>query len=135
MRLTVIQSRLGSQQSPNRVRPDLVEFVHDPHDVVDVRRADPGVEPLDQLAVVHLKPKAGQKLQASQGLNHDARNFDVVVERERVATDDVDVGLGELPVAPFLRSLTAPGLLDLVAPEGKVQLARSSPGHSGQRAP
>ncbi len=46
-----------------------------------------------------------------------------MVERELADPDDVDIGLGELAVAPLLGPLTAPGLLDLVAPERELQLA------------
>ena len=52
-----------------------------------------------------------------------AHHLDVVVERQLVAAHDVDVGLGELPVAALLRPLAAPGGLDLVAPERELQLA------------
>src|SRR6476469_3756786 len=40
-----------------------------------------------------------------------------------IASDDVDVGLGELPIAPFLGPLTPPRLLYLEAPEREVELA------------
>ena len=45
-----------------------------------------------------------------------------MVVGQLVASDDVDVGLGELPIASFLRTLTTPDLLHLVATEGKVQV-------------
>ena len=45
------------------------------------------------------------------------------MRRQRVAVDDVDVGLEELAVAPLLRPLAAPHLLDLVAAERELQLA------------
>ena len=40
-----------------------------------------------------------------------------------VASDDVDIGLGELSVAPFLGTLATPCLLYLVSPEREVELA------------
>src|SRR6188472_2338550 len=41
---------------------------------------------------------------------------------ERFGVHDVDVSLGELPIAALLRTLTPPDLLDLVTPEWKCQL-------------
>ena len=80
-------------------------------------------EPLDQLAVVDLdRPPAGIGSARSASAD-DQRHLDVVVERQRVAADDVDVGLGELAVAALLRPLAAPGLLDLVAPERELEVA------------
>ncbi len=43
---------------------------------------------------------------------------------QRVAADDVDVRLRELAEPPLLRALAAPHLLDLVAPERELQVAR-----------
>src|SRR5699024_12878582 len=40
---------------------------------------------------------------------------------KRAGTHDVDIGLGEFTVAPLLRSLTAPDLLDLVPLEREGQ--------------
>src|SRR5690242_12193126 len=40
-----------------------------------------------------------------------------------ISSDDIDIGLGELPVAAFLGPLTAPRLLYLVSPEREVELA------------
>ena len=65
---------------------------------------------------------AARDRQGGEDLGHDQRDLDLVVEGQGVASDDVDVGLGELPVATLLWSLPAPHLLDLVAPEREVQL-------------
>jgi hypothetical protein len=45
------------------------------------------------------------------------------VERQHVAGDDVDVGLGELPEPALLWALPAPYLLDLPPAERELQLA------------
>ena len=56
-------------------------------------------------------------------VDHHRHHLDVVVERQVVAPDDVDVGLGELPVAALLRSLAAPGRLHLEAPERELEVS------------
>ena len=49
----------------------------------------------------------------------------LIVRRQRVAVHDVDVGLQEFPVAALLRAAhPPPALLDLVAAERELQLAR-----------
>ena len=101
----------------------LVELVDDAHDRRDVARADAAVEALDQLAVVDLQAQRRQEVELAERLGHHARDLDVVVRREGVAADDVDVGLGELAVAPGLRPLAAPDLLDLVAAERELEVA------------
>jgi hypothetical protein len=45
-----------------------------------------------------------------------------VVERQRVARHDVDVGLDEFAVAALLRPLATPDLLDLVATERELEV-------------
>ena len=105
------------------LRPDLVELVDDPHHRVGVGDAEPAVEALDQLAVVDLQPQPAGSGRPRQRLGHHPGDLDVVVERQGVAADDVDVGLGELAVAALLRPLAAPHLLDLVAPERELELA------------
>ncbi len=84
--------------------------------------AEPFVEALDQPAVVELQ-RDRRHGQAGQRLGHDLGDVDVVVERQGVPADDVDVGLQELAVAPLLRPLPAPDLLDLVAAERELELA------------
>jgi hypothetical protein len=59
----------------------------------------------------------------TEGVDHDRHHLDVVVEGQLVAAHDVDVGLRELPVAPLLRPLAAPGGLHLEAPERELQVA------------
>ena len=100
----------------------LVELVDDAHDGRDVGGAEAEVEPLDQLAVVDLQAQRRQEVQLAERLGHHPGDLDVVVERERVAADDVDVGLGELAVAALLRPLAAPHLLDLVAAERELEV-------------
>ena len=65
----------------------------------------------------------GRNGRAGECLDHDSGDLDVVVKGQVVASDDVDVGLGELAVAPFLGTLATPCLLYLVAPEREVELA------------
>jgi hypothetical protein len=79
------------------------------------------VEALAQLAVVDAHAHRRQR-EAAQGVRDDERDLDFVVRGQRVAVDDVDVGLPELAVATLLRALAAPALLDLVAPEREVEL-------------
>ena len=56
-----------------------------------------------------------------------------MVERQDVLADHVDVGLRELAEAPFLRPLTAPGPLDLVAAERELEVSRVLQHVAGQR--
>ena len=86
-------------------------------------RADAAVEPLDELAVVHLQAQRRQEVEFAERFCHHAGDLDVVVRRESVAPDDVDVGLRELAIAPGLRTFAAPDLLDLVAAEREVEVA------------
>ena len=46
-----------------------------------------------------------------------------MMKGQLIASDDVDIGLGELPIAPFLGPLTPPRLLYLESPEREVELA------------
>ena len=71
--------------------------------------------------------------QRAQRVADDQRDLDLVVERQRVPVDHVDVGLQELAVAPLLRALAPPRLLDLVAPERELQLARVLQDIPGER--
>jgi len=56
-------------------------------------------------------------------MSNHASHFDVIVERQIVAPDYVDVGLSELAESALLGSLPPPCLLDLVATKGELQLA------------
>ncbi len=87
---------------------------------------------LDQLAVVDLHGHPWQR-QGGEGLGHDQRHLRLVVQRQGARVDDVDVGLQELAVPTFLRPLPSPHLLDLVAPEGELQLARILQHVAGER--
>ena len=113
----------GVEEDPaNPPRADLAQLVDGTqhrHRVVD---ADAAVEALGDPTVVDLH-RHGRDRQPGQRIGHDQRKLDLVVERQGVAVDDVDVGLQELAVATLLRALTPPRLLDLVAPEREVQLA------------
>ena len=110
----------------------LVELVDGADRGRDVGDAEAAVEALDQLAVVELERQRRQG-QLPEGLDHHPHHLDVVVERQLVTTDDVDVGLVELAVAAFLRALAAPGRLDLVAAEGELQLAGVLQDVTGER--
>jgi hypothetical protein len=59
--------------------------------------------------------------QRSEYLRHHQCHLRVVVGRQVVDVDDVDISLRELAESSLLRSLTAPHLLHLVAPQGEVQ--------------
>jgi hypothetical protein len=103
-------------------RADLAQLVHGAeygHRVVD---PDTSVEALRDPAVVHVHRHRGDR-KPGQRIRHDQRQLDLVVERQRVTVDDVDIGLEELAVATLLRPFTAPRLLDLVAPQREVELA------------
>ena len=100
-------------------------------EVVD---AEAAVEALDQLAVVDLDAQRRQRQRARSASAITSGDLDVVVERQLVAADDVDVGLGELAVAALLRPLAAPHLLDLVAAERELERARRSPARSARTA-
>ena len=63
----------------------------------------------------------GRDREGGQGLVHDQRDLDVVVQRERAVADDVDIDLVELAEAALLGALSAPDLLDLVPLEGEVE--------------
>ncbi len=126
----------STNRSTTRSGPDLVDLV----DLAQHRRrvldVQAQVETLSQLAVVdphqhRRQTKINmQPLQSGQG---DQGQLDVVVGGELVQVDDVDVGLGELPVATLLRPLTSPDLLDLVATEGERQLVRVLQHVAGER--
>src|SRR5215204_1195308 len=72
-------------------------------------------------------------MQALQRREGDQRQLDVVVSGKRLGIDDIDVRLGEFPVATFLRPLPPPNLLNLVAAERKVQLVRVLEHIAGER--
>ena len=125
------QARLGllgrrasglDQQRGDGLGRLLVELVDGADGGGYVGDAQAAVEALDQLAVVDLERQRRQR-QRVERLDHHPHDLDVVVERQLVAADDVDVGLGELAVAALLRPLAAPGRLDLEAPERELQLA------------
>ena len=60
-------------------------------------------------------------------------NLHVVAERQVAVAHHVDVRLGELAGAAFLRAFAAPHLLDLVAPEGERQVAGVFDDVAGER--
>src|SRR5680860_1391699 len=104
------------------IRSELVELVDDAEHLGGVVDPQPQVVPLHELAVVDLHRhrrhrQPGERLPEHQG------HLDLVVEGQRPGVDDVDICLEELAVPPLLRPLTAPHLLDLVAPKGKHQAA------------
>src|SRR5215211_3687637 len=72
-------------------------------------------------------------MQALQRRKGHQRQLDVVVSGKRLGVDDIDVRLGEFPVATFLRPLPPPDLLNLVAAERKVQLVRVLEHIAGER--
>jgi hypothetical protein len=57
-----------------------------------------------------------------EGVQDDERQFDIVVGGKDVGPDDIDVRLQEFAVAALLRTFAAPGLLDLIAAERKVEM-------------
>ena len=120
------------QQPGHGLGRQLVELVDLPDRLGHVGDPEPAVEALDQLAVVDLdrQPRQGEP---GQGLDHHPHHLDVVVERQLVATDDVDVGLGELAVATLLGPLATPRGLDLVAPERELQVAGVLQDVAGER--
>ncbi len=120
--LRIGQAGVVGEHLRDDIARHLVHLVDDAHDGGDVGCADAAVEPFDQLAVVDLQAQCRHR-QRRQRLGHDARDLDVVVKRQNVAGDNVDIGLGELAVAALLGTLAAPHLLDLVAPEREVELA------------
>ena len=81
----------------------------------------PAVEALGDLAVVDLDDHAADG-EPGEDLGHDQRHLGLEVRRQLADVDDVDVGLGELAVAPLLGTLAAPHLLDLVAAEREGQV-------------
>ena len=70
------------------------------------------VEPLDQLL---RKGETSKEVYVLSRLQEE--ELDLVVVRQLTGSDDVDVGLHELTEPAVLGALTAPDLLDLVAPE------------------
>ena len=96
-------------------------------------RAQAQEESLHQPPVVDLQAHRRQEVEGRQGLGHDARDLDVVVEGQVVAGDDVDVGLGELAIPAGLRALAAPDLLDLVAAERELEVAGVLEDEAGER--
>ena len=121
MACSSVSAELG-QRAGDPAGADLVELVDRAEHLARVVDAEPAVEPLGQPAVVGVHPDRRHR-QRRQGFGDDDRELGLVVRRQRPVGDDVDVGLGELPVAALLRPLTPPGLLDLVAPQREGQLA------------
>src|SRR5215212_3284250 len=72
-------------------------------------------------------------MQALQRRKGHQRQLDVVMSGERLGVDDIDVRLGEFPVATLLRPLAPPDPLNLVAAERKVQLVRVLEHIAGER--
>ncbi len=108
--------------SGDLVGGQLVELVDDPDRLGDVGDAQAAVEALDQLPVVELEGDRRDR-QRRERLDHDPHDLHVVVEGELALSHDVDVGLGELPVAALLRSFAAPGRLDLEPAERELEVA------------
>ena len=106
----------GDHGLQDRVRADFVKLVHDSQHRLDVGDPDAEVEPLRDLAVVDLDPKRTDRQLAERVGDHQ-RQLGLVLGGQLAYVDNVDVALGELAIATFLRALTAPYLLNLVAAE------------------
>ena len=89
---------------------------------------------LQQLAVVDADAELADR-HFPEDCVDDARDLGLEEIRQRVATDDVDVALIELAEAPALHLgvLAAPHALDLVAAEGKGELALAHRDVAGER--
>ena len=88
-----------------------------------VGHAEPAVEALAQLAVVHLDRHRRDR-QAGQRVADHQRHLDVVAGSRSVSRSTMSMSAwSELAVAALLRPLAAPDLLDLVAAERELQLA------------
>src|SRR5665647_1846666 len=112
----------GLQQIGDVSRTDLVQLVNDPQHRRDVGEAHAEIEPLGNLAVVHLDPERADR-QLAERIGDHQRQLGLVVRCKLAHVDDVDVALQELAVSPLLGTLTTPYRLDLVAAEGERQLA------------
>ena len=90
--------------------------VLDPEAPVEPLRKFPVVDPDAHRRQTQVAVQPPKNVEGHQG------DLSVVMVGQPVTSDNVDVGLGELPVAPLLRAFTAPDLLHLVAAEGEVQV-------------
>ncbi len=115
------EARLAGEQVGDLGGADLVELVDGAQHRGRVVGPDAPVEALGELAVVDLDDRRRDG-QLGQDAGHDDGHLDLVLERQRVAADHVDVGLGELAEPALLGALAAPHLLDLVAPERELQV-------------
>ena len=77
---------------------------------------------VQHLAVVHTDLEAFQS-QAGENLVNDRGDFRLVEDGKLAIADDIDIGLIKFPKTPPLRPLAAIHLADLIAAEGKGELA------------
>ena len=115
------QSHRAGQGFPYTVRADLVDLVCCPDDRERIGDAESFVEALEDFPVVDVDRPLRQ-VQAGQDLMDDPRQLGIVVQRDLIGVDHVDVTLGEFPVAALLRALTAPDPLNLVPLEREDQI-------------
>ena len=80
------------------------------------------VKTVQHLAVVHTDLEAFQS-QAGENLVNDRGDFRLVEDGKLAIADDIDIGLIKFPKTPPLRPLAAIHLADLIAAEGKGELA------------
>ena len=119
------QPHLFGQHLDHHIWPNLVVLVDALENGCGVLDPEAPVEPLREFPVVDPNAHRRQSqvpVQLPENVEGHQGDLGVVVIGQPVASDDVDVGLGELPVASLLRALTAPDLLHLVAAEGEVQV-------------
>ena len=102
---------------------DLVQLVHGAHDLPGLlAHAVHGVEAVEDLAVVDLDLELGQA-KLGKGIVNDGGDLGLVEDVQLPVADHVDIRLIEFPEAAPLGPLAPVDLADLVAPEGKGQLA------------
>ncbi len=126
VRLLIAQGEFVDEQLLDRRRADLVVLV----DTLKHGgwRVDPdsSVEAFREFAVVDVDRRGREPelvVETAEHVEGHERDFDVVVRRQRVLTDDVDVGLEELAITPFLRAFATPHLLHLIAAEREDQMS------------
>ena len=117
-----LRHSLSGEFLRHAVVPDLAELVDRPQRPRDIGDAHSAVEALDEPPVVHPHAR-GRQVEALEGPRHHDGDLGLEVRGQRLAGDDVDVGLVELPEAALLRALPSPHLLDLVAPEREREVA------------
>src|SRR5699024_8536534 len=127
-RLGLVRTRavLTHEKRANPVPADLVEFVDGSKRAFDVLEPDSLVETLAHFAVVDRDShrRHPDRPEFLEGRGDDDRHVRFVVERKFPVGDDVDISLEELAEATILGAFATPDLLDLVALEREVQLAR-----------